>query len=255
MSRGMNKDPVLKALIRLVQTSMVFGICWLCILAYRSWIDTCDVFQIQNVKIQGNSLLQSEELFRLGSIREGMSIWELDLKKSEKNLLGHPFLESVHMHRLFPNRLHIFVTEKEPMALLNVQNNLLCIDRDGLVLPATPGRLYDLPVLSGGFQGMVEVGHQAGGEYLKEGLRFLYQVFMERPQLYGQISEVVTGQPQGLILYTSQNGVPVWLGKDNYNRKLLYLEAILKELDEQEFFMARYIDLRFEGQVIVGMRI
>jgi cell division septal protein FtsQ len=86
-------------------------------------------------------------------------------------------------------------------------------------------------------------------------LEFLKYILNDRPGLFSSISEVVVGKSEGIILMTSKGGVPVWMGEGGYFTKIRYLEAILNELDEnREIRQVKYIDLRFNNQIIVGMR-
>jgi cell division protein FtsQ len=222
---------------------------------YIQWMKNSDVFSIKNIHVVGNDLLSREEILSLGNIREKHSIWQVDLIEIQTRLENHAFLEKVQVERHYPNTIRISVQEKRPVALLNCEGIFYCIDTEAMVLPSKPGKLYNLPVISGDFKGGVSMGHKAGGKCVQQGLSFITILQNIRPELYGHISEVVVGKSEGLMVYTTKNAIPVWLGEDEYARKLIYLEAILGKLArEREIASVRYIDLRFEGQVVVGMR-
>ena len=222
---------------------------------YKVWIERSDTFHVRKVEIEGNDLLSNEEMLRLGGLSPKSSIWGMDLMAAEDAIGKHAFIKSVCVHRLLPDVIRVRVEEKSPVALLNFRGMFYCIDWEGVVLPSKPGKLYDLPILSGDLRGAVSIGQRVGGKAVDEGLLFLTAMMKDRPELYSRISEIVLGRPEGLVLYTSQSGIPVWIGDGGYTWKVRCLEAILDELVHKgEFSQIRYIDLRFRGQVVVGMR-
>ena len=240
----------------LVRGGAVALMVWVMSRGYGKWLKESETFHIRRTEIQGADLLSEKEVLRLGGVEPRSFIWEVDLRKAEDEIAGHPFVETVRVERVLPDVLRIRLEEKRPLALLNFGGQLFCVDGEGMVLPSQPGKLYDLPVLSGAFQGAVTVGRSVRGEVVREGLNFLVRVLEDRPTLYGQISEVVVRESEGLIVYTSRAGVPVWIGREGYAWKVRYLEAILEELvREGTLSRVRYIDLRCEGQVIVGKRV
>ena len=255
MKRGRASSRFLKGFLSLLGFSALLFLIWLLIGAYTTWIAESKTFYTRRIEVSGNELLTKDEILDLAGLTPQSSIWKRDLCQITQGIRRNPFVESAEVARLLPDVLRIRITEKRPVALLNLQGTFYCIDGDGLVLPSKPGKLYDLPVISGDFQGGVSIGRRAGGKRVQEGLGFLMFVFRSRPEMYSRISEVVVGKPEGIILYTSKAGVPVRVGTGGYIRKILYLEAILDKLAaSKNLSSVHYIDLRFEDQVVVGMR-
>jgi len=245
----------MKGFLSLLGFGALLFLIWLLIGAYTTWIAESKTFHTRRIEVSGNELLTKDEILDLAGLKPQSSIWKRDLCQITDGIRRNPFVESVEVERLLPDVLQIQIEEKHPVALLNLQGTFYCVDGHGLVLPSKPGKLYDLPVISGDFQGGVSIGRKARGKRIQDGLGFLMFVFRSRPELYSRISEVVVGRPEGLILYTSKAGVPVRVGMGGYTRKILYLEAILDKLVEnRNLSRVHYIDLRFEDQVVVGMR-
>ena len=223
--------------------------------SYNKWLKESNTFHVRKIEISGNELLSEQEILQLGGLGLHESIWKLDLGKVTEGISTNPFIANVEVKRKLPDKLRIEVQEKQPVALLNFKGKFLCVDQEGLVLPSKPNKHYDLPVLSGNFDSRVEIGNRAEEKGVKQGLFFINQIREDRPGLYSQISELVVGKPMGLILYTKERGVPVWVGKEGYKRKIRYLEAILKRVKNEKILsQIKYIDLRFRGRIFVGMR-
>ncbi len=56
-----------------------------------------------------------------------------------------------------------------------------------------------------------------------------------------------------LIAYTTASSLPVVIGKGNLDRKLVYLQNFLEQDAGSGAPNYDYIDLRFDGQIVVGM--
>ena len=66
------------------------------------------------------------------------------------------------------------------------------------------------------------------------------------------ISEINMNSGSDIILYSSDVGVPIILGRGDVTRKLLMLENFWNDfVATNDVEKLRYIDLRFEDQVVV----
>ncbi len=255
MSRKSLQDPFFYRIYHSIVFVMVMVLIWWIGVRYVQWLKRSDTFQVRKIEIEGNELFSDQEILDLGNLNLETDIWKIDLDRAGNQIGSQPFIEKVYIERLLPDRLRIHILEKHPVALLQFESAFYCIDREGLILPSITGKNYDLPILSGDFKGGVHVGSRASGNVIGQGLQFIRLILNICPSLYSQISEVVVGMEEGLLLYTNQTTVPVWIGKEEYVRKIHYLEAILVELALQEkFSQVRYIDLRFGDQVVVGIK-
>ena len=240
---------------RFFQTVIVLALAAMFIRAYVNWICQGNAFTISKLQVEGNDFFKTQEILDQGGLAPQANLHGIALEAVQARLESNPFLERVELHKTYPNRLTLRVAEKQPVALLNVEGQLHCIDRDGLVLPARPGRLYQLPLISGQFEGSIQTGVRTGGRWVREGLALVRTVLAERPELYDKISEVVVGHPKGVLVYTADSAIPVWFGHADLSEKVRYLEAIYQELaSKRQFDQVKYIDLRYQNQVVLGMR-
>ncbi|HHS13112.1 MAG TPA: FtsQ-type POTRA domain-containing protein [bacterium] len=247
------KQTIANVFSRFVLTIMLTGAVVFLPARYKTWIHESPTFRISEIQVSGNDYLSREELLEMAGLTAGMCIWNVDLRAADSLLRNHPFLDDVRLTRSLPRILRLEVREKEPLALLNFQSNLYCLDSKGLVLPSRPGKLYDLPVLSGPLEGAIKPGSRAESPWVMEGLDLLQLMLSDRPGLYNQISEILLGE-EGPVLTTHHRAVPVYLGKGN-RWKIRNLQAILDKLSKMEWQRVQYIDLRYEGQVVLGMRL
>ncbi|MCD6116004.1 FtsQ-type POTRA domain-containing protein [bacterium] len=257
MSRSIiKKDEILASLVKLIYTGAALCIIYFAGRGYLHWLDQSPLFKIESIKITGSNYLSDEEILSLSGLDKAKKIWDARLEDAVNSIKTYPFIEDVSVIRRLPDKIEIKVKEKEPIALLNFQGDLYSIDRHGLVLPTIPGKMYNLPVISGNFKGGLKVGIEIGGGIAKQGLSVITAIIRQKPSLYTNISEVVLKSGGQVVLFTRNRGIPVKMGRKEISRKITYLDAILGELKrDRSLSKVNYIDLRFRGQVVVGMRV
>ncbi|OVE80439.1 hypothetical protein BVY01_00300 [bacterium I07] len=234
--------------------SILLPVTWILGRFYSDWLSKSESFQIRKIEIQGTNLISRDDLLEMGEIVSSGKIWNVDLSDSEKRIRDNPFVQDVQIQRQFPDILQIKLQEKKAIALINLRGKPYCIDRRGLILPSKPGRLYDLPIISCRFMRRVRTGQIIDDEPVQRGLAFLEMVRAHQPELYTKISELQIKQI-GIELYTMNHSIPVKMGRNDYEWKIRQLNAILNELEGgREMKKVRYIDLRFQGKIFVGMR-
>src|SRR5205807_8898501 len=77
-------------------------------------------FAIQEVDLQTDGILVTEEIRRWAGVSVGQNLLALDLGRVKKNLEVVPFIQSVSVERILPRTLRIRVVEREPIAQINV---------------------------------------------------------------------------------------------------------------------------------------
>lgn len=222
------------------------------IVHYTHWLKESVSFRVRRVHANGNSHVSKNEILKRAHIPLSKKIWSIDLQQVEMNILENRFLKSVCVFRVFPDAIHIEIEEKKPIALLKVYGSLYVLDEEGVLLPSSP-QYYDLPVVSGPVRSSLQIGWPVNSVEIQNAIHFLRFVMEERPRLYADISEVITGKKEGLCVYLSSVRTLVKIGEGEFERKVPYLDAVLEEIQRDSFINeVKYLDLRFQGQVIVG---
>ena len=131
------------AALALVCGVVVFG-------AYRlwAWLETSPRFSVRSIEIRGNIRADQEEIRRLSRLREGMRMLEIKPAQVEKAILANCWIRQARISRRFPDKVVVTVTERTPIALVNV-GRIYYIDDEGVELPLFPGTYSDMPLISG----------------------------------------------------------------------------------------------------------
>jgi cell division protein FtsQ len=220
---------------------------------YSRWIDSSQSFQIRRIDVEGNDLVSEKDVLKLAAVRVKGNIWRIDLRGTEKRIEANPFVQNAVVARYFPDVLSIRIEEKKPIVLYNAGGRFFTIDSGGVLLPARAGKLYELPVVTSGSPGSLRLGHTVQEGSVVQCLNLVKQILAERPELYSEVSEITCGE-NGLVVYTRREGIPVRMGPDRFAQKIRVLEALLRQWETRSMdSKIDYVDLRFEGQVVLGM--
>jgi cell division protein FtsQ len=108
-----------------------------------------DYFNAQELVVTGESRLTVDEIIRQANIQKGINILSLNLTKTRKRLLAHPWIEEADISRKLPNEIHIQIKEQQAMAVLDLGRRFI-INTNGVIFkewgPADP---ENLPVITG----------------------------------------------------------------------------------------------------------
>jgi len=108
-----------------------------------------DYFNARELIVTGGSRLSVEDVIRQANIHRGVNILSLNLTKTRKKLLTHPWIEEADISRKLPNEIYIQIKEQQAMAVLDLGRKFI-INTDGVIFkewgPADP---ENLPVITG----------------------------------------------------------------------------------------------------------
>src|SRR5471032_976569 len=77
-------------------------------------------FAIQNIQVQTDGVIAPEQLRQWSNVKPGANLIALDLSSVKRNLELVSTIDSVSIERVLPRTLKIRVTERKPVAQVNV---------------------------------------------------------------------------------------------------------------------------------------
>src|SRR5208283_3779759 len=77
-------------------------------------------FAIQRVDVQTDGVVAPDQLRNWSGVKPGANLIALDLASVKRNLELEPVIDSVSVERILPRTLKIRVTERKPMAQVNM---------------------------------------------------------------------------------------------------------------------------------------
>lgn len=205
------------------------------------------LFRVARISIEGLRLLEADEITALSGISAGANLYEMDVKDAVARIQAHPMVRDARIVRTPPDGVLITVTERTPIALTNLET--LCgVDEGGVLIPFHPA-FVDLPVITNVSLRTYTLGDPVSDEGFVRCLTLLKGVRAASPEFWDQISEVRPA-PDKVVLSLVGDGLEVWMTPED-------------TADQAEKFTAwqngakyvappGYVDLRFNGQVVLG---
>lgn len=200
-------------------------------------------FTVQEVLVDETGGFSPDDIQEWGGVRVGMSMWEVDPEQVESRLLAHSWLQSAHVRRDFPQRVHIAVGARRPVAIV-FRDTLAYLDESGTCF-AKPEQsvVADLPYVSGFTQLTLDA---PGVRSALDGVLHLLSLshLWQEP-----LSEIHWDQQQGYTLFLEQRRVTIRLGWETTPEKFAQIGVVLAEWREDA--PAAIFDARFAGQIVV----
>jgi cell division protein FtsQ len=105
-------------------------------------------FSIEDLTVQGNDVLSREEILRTARLSLGLNCLDVSIANVQHRLIDHPWIKMVRVRRILPDKLYIFIEEKEPFFWIKCNNAIYYADKQGTsIAPVTAGRFLLRPFL------------------------------------------------------------------------------------------------------------
>jgi len=226
--------------------SLAFGILFA---AYRLVCSTT-FFRLKNIEVSSAKRLTREEILALVGVEAGQDMARMNLKRMGEQLVQNPWVETVRIHRYFPDRLSITISEREPLAIVNM-GFIYYLDRKGTVFKVlNQGDKLDYPVVTGFSEEDMNSNPAATREALKTTCELLGILREKGAFILADVSEIHYDKGYGFTLFTASGALPVKVGSGDFAAKVDRFARIYRELMAQKASL-QYIDLDYNDKIVV----
>ena len=208
---------------------------------------------ISHVRVEGNRIVEANEILQLAHVKNGSPMYELDLAAVQRDVASNFFVKDVTVERDLPSTIRLTVVERSPIVMINGLD-ILYLDQEGVVLPHSISKeTFDLPILSGiGADTPLKIGSTLASADVQEALNILASAKSVSREMYHLISEVRLRNGGDIVLYAAEWGIPILFGHGEVASKMVRLEKFWNEVvRERGAQNLQYIDLRYDDQVVV----
>jgi cell division protein FtsQ len=209
---------------------------------------------VEKIEVEGNYILQQEEVICLANIPLGNELYMISLDSVRMRLMAHSYIDDVHISRILPNIIHIQLTERKPIASVMV-NKLYYVDKNGRMLPKiSTDVIMDLPIITGVNIDAASImpGRRIPNNDIYTAVQILDTLSNLNTEINDFISELNLNYGNDVIIYSSDYGVPINLGRDEYQKRILLTFAFWKEVvSKRGAENLKCVDVRFNDQVVV----
>lgn len=238
--------PLKTVVIGLIVFTLAGGILYGC---YHV-VSTATLFSLKSIEVSNAKHLTREEILGLAGVEPGKDLLRMNLKRMGEHLLQNPWVETVRINRYFPDAVSITITEREPVAIINM-GFIYYLDGKGNVFKVlNQGDKLDFPVVTGFSE--EELGSDPKGT--KEALEAtcdLLKILREKGAfILADVSEIHYDKGYGFTLFTAAGALPVKVGSGDFSAKVERFARIYQNLMVQ-LPSIHYIDLDYNDKIIV----
>jgi len=227
IEKGVKRLLIIAAVIFIAQLIWLFGI--------------SPFIPFSNVEIQGFSGLGRAEILLIAGIDENTSYISANAKNIQDKLSANLLVESAVVMKRYPDRLSIFLTPREAVAVSLVSAGSkqvpFYVDRHGVFFKVgTPGSIdaIDLPIISGIENLTLGMRFPSSLLYLTENLR---ELSINAPHLLSAISEIRIEEKiwegYDLVIYPVHSSIKVRI-ENNFNEETLRYMLLMLNVFESE---------------------
>ncbi len=154
-----------------VGTSIFIFFAILVIISLAIGVVFSPTFDVTGIVTYDGVNVSSGEISNIANVNIGENILKQNYRAIRENVSAIPYIKSVNIKLLFPDKIEIRYEEREPYALVKYLESYVVIDKFGYLLEIKKENdLTDLPVIYG-----IELENCELGEMLKDTDRIKYQ--------------------------------------------------------------------------------
>ena len=208
--------------------------------------------RIQRISVKGNARLSEGEVRTLSDGIRGTSILTADLGAFRRRLLQSPWVADVALRRVLPSTVEVFVSERTPIGLCRIKNQLYLVDRTGVVIdefgPQYAG--FDMPIIDGLVRAPTSAQPVLDERRAELAARVLDAV-AARKDLARRISQIDVADLHDAVVLIEGDAALLHLGEDRFLERLQSYLDVASALRERVQDID-YVDLRFDDHLYVG---
>jgi cell division protein FtsQ len=208
-------------------------------------------FTVSEIVVTPTKHVRPGALLESADMRAGTSLWRVDPVVLAARLESHPWIRRATVRREFPRRLVVDVAEREPVAILFLEQ-LYYVDSTGIAFVRVGERdPLDLPFVTGVEAAILADERPYARHAIRQALRLLRS--MASAGLPFRISEVHIDRERGITVFPVEPRVALTFGWSGFGSKLGRLDRVLQDFRGRERRI-REIDLTMGTAAVVRLR-
>lgn len=181
-------------------------------------------FRLRTISISGCREVDPQKVEQI--VRESFPerVLEIDMAQLRERLKQHPWIRDVEIRRVLPSGLTIYVDERKPSVILEMQGRLMIADSEGILLDRYDPRYgkLDVPVFKGVSGKDIDSYRSSQMENslrVHHALDMLAEIESGEPQHVRRISEVDISEWNNLKIMMVDNPFVISLGEKDYLKR------------------------------------
>lgn len=217
--------------------------------SYRA-IKTVTLFSLKFIEVSNARHLTRDEILGLAGVEMGKDLLRMNLKRMGEHILQNPWVETVQINRYFPDGLSIVITEREPVAIVNMGFIYYLDGKANVFKVLNQGDKLDFPIVTGFSEEALGSDPKGTREALEETCLLLKILRENGAFILADVSEIHYDKGYGFTLFTASGALPVKVGSGDFPAKVERFARIYRDLMVQ-LPSIHYIDLDYSDKIIV----
>lgn len=206
--------------------------------------------RLKTIEVANCRHLAREEILAMAGVEPGKDLLRLNLKQMGEQLARNPWVETVRIRRFLPDGLSIAITEREPLAVVNM-GFIYYLDKKGTVFKVlNQGDRLDYPVITGFSEDDMNSDPAGTKNALAVTCELLTILREKGAFILADVSEIHYDKDLGFTMFTASGGLPVKIGTGDFSAKLERFARIYRELMAQRPSL-HFIDLDYSDRIVV----
>jgi len=186
-----------------------------------------DLFILKEIKVLNNKKVTEKEVIALTGLKGGERLFSIPVKKIKKRILLNPKIKDVTIVKHLPYTLEIRIEEREPLAIITINNKGYLIDKDGIVIDTISPEDYQ-------FYPEVEIKNE---EFKEKFLSFLdwLKNYKNYLPVYENLAKVILEEDK--IIFITKNQIKIYfplISEKDWTYFYKNLDKIMAYLYEKE---------------------
>lgn len=207
-------------------------------------------FDVTKIQVEGCLRHTTDQILHMAGVQSQMNLFSLNLRNICQCLENAPWIERAKVKRIFPDKLDIQIVEREPAALINL-NQLYLVDKKGTIFKKAEREdgLLAFPILTGvTWQDIMKP--EGIHTHLVAQTLTLMAILEEEGIDISAISEIHLDPAFGLTMYTTHHATQIDMGFPPFQKKCRHLCSIMEDLNRKDL-IPQIIDLNYNCRAFV----
>ena len=211
-------------------------------------------FGVEKIEYQGLIYLKQEKLdsLVLGSLPK--NILHVDLDQLRSLVETESWVHEAKVRRKLPNRILVSITERQPVAVAVIDNELYVVDANGVVLDPYGPHYHSInhPIVKGLRNVARENSQEDNLQRMQMYLRVLADLEDSSENYNQSISEIDVENPERVAVIPDGDPIHIYLGNNNF---LTRYKTFLSQKDLYDRLKVQYgliesVDVTYDNKII-----
>jgi len=215
------------------------------------FITTIDILKVRTIEVHGVEQVDTAEVLSLAAIQPGISMLDMKMGDIRKQIRKNPWIAKVNVRRKIPHTIVITVTERKPVAFINL-GSIHMSDQDGFLWPLNSHTYWNLPIISGLADTIIDnTCHKLKKDQAEKMSTFFKDIRSSDEQVPLRISQIDFSKNDVVSVKLESSPVHAVIKSSTVVKDMHNLREILRIMEEKAEKMPRYINLYYNSVAFV----